>query len=357
MVIFIFHFSIILVACVLIPEDSKPIDITRLPLQITTQSYILENETTTPESPSTSSQTSTVEQSLQKTNDISHDQKDTFSKPGWIAFTWRSEEESESEIYKIKTDKSDLENLTNLPGFDEYPAWSPDGTQIAFVSNRAGKSHLYLMDEYGKNPTRISEMTPIYNKVSWSPDGQKLVFASKGVADSSDIYIIDLRNNEVENITNSPYMETSPDWSPDGQGILFVACNDEDLSDEFAEECFLHVMDFETKHIVPVSNTSDFVGGRWSPDSKKILSACNLNLCIIDSDGSKRIEFDKSLYKINFHEPTWSPNGQSVAFVSLGNYDEGIYLLDLIFPSTITNVVRITPTNLAGSFYGIDWKP
>jgi hypothetical protein len=70
-----------------------------------------------------------------------------------IAFV--SDRDGNSEIYSCNTDGSNVQRLTNDPWEDEQPAWSPDGTKIAFISNRTGGDHeLYIMNSDGTNPVR-----------------------------------------------------------------------------------------------------------------------------------------------------------------------------------------------------------
>ena len=96
-----------------------------------------------------------------------------------IAFV--SERDGNSEIYVINSDGSGLANLTNNPARDHAPAWSPDGSRIAFRSRRGeGSYNLYVMGADGSNPIRLvtnasddgsGDYTP-----HWSPDGSKILF-------------------------------------------------------------------------------------------------------------------------------------------------------------------------------------
>jgi TolB protein len=72
-------------------------------------------------------------------------------------------------IATVNPDGSDFRVLTNGPGSDENPSWSPSGRQIAFSSNRGGKSNIYLMNADGTDLERITSNDANYTSPAWSP--------------------------------------------------------------------------------------------------------------------------------------------------------------------------------------------
>jgi TolB protein len=105
-----------------------------------------------------------------------------------------------SEVFVMNRDGTGPVNLTNSPSFDGYPAWSPDGSKIAFASNRAGQTrgnfHIYIMNADGSDLVRVLENGPAVEdaRPQWSPDGSRILFNRQYVADESsiDIMIIEL---------------------------------------------------------------------------------------------------------------------------------------------------------------------
>ena len=94
-----------------------------------------------------------------------------------IAFT--STRDGNLEIYVMDGDGRNQRRVTVHPRVDEYPAWSPDGKKIAFVSNRnnINKDHkqIWVIDADGKNPIRLTDgLVDTYP--DWSPDGTKIVY-------------------------------------------------------------------------------------------------------------------------------------------------------------------------------------
>lgn len=83
------------------------------------------------------------------------------------------------QIYIMDRDGSDVTRLTNDAFNNTHPAWSPGGDQLAFVSDRAGVQNIYRMDVHGANQTRVTANDRNDTSPSWSPDGTQIVFSSE----------------------------------------------------------------------------------------------------------------------------------------------------------------------------------
>lgn len=94
-----------------------------------------------------------------------------------IAFT--SRRDNDFEIYLMNADGSDQRRLTRNPGLDVRPAFSPDGKTIAFTSNREGSYAIYLMNADGSNPRRLTSGFESCDYACWHPDGQRLLFVGE----------------------------------------------------------------------------------------------------------------------------------------------------------------------------------
>ncbi len=82
------------------------------------------------------------------------------------------------DIFTMNVDGSGETNITNHPANDTNPAWSPDGTQMAFTSNRDGNTEVYVMNEDGSAQTRLTNNSVADFQPAWSPDGTKIAFVS-----------------------------------------------------------------------------------------------------------------------------------------------------------------------------------
>ena len=109
--------------------------------------------------------------------------------------------------------------------FDNYPAYSPDGRRIAFVSQRSGSSEIWVCDSDGTKATQLTSFNgsgAVYSP-SWSPDSQNIAFTGvlKGVKD--DIYSISANGGIPRRLTANPAEDKWPYWSHDGKSIYFTS--------------------------------------------------------------------------------------------------------------------------------------
>jgi TolB protein len=107
---------------------------------------------------------------------------------------------------------------TSGGSIDEDPAWSPDGSTIAFVRLYQGGPNLMAIDADGANLRLIG----VGGHPSWSPDGAKIAFDYSGTGDG-EVYAMNADGTDVTNLTNSPATsDHDPAWSPDGEKITFI---------------------------------------------------------------------------------------------------------------------------------------
>ena len=106
-------------------------------------------------------------------------------------------------------------NLTRGNGDNVSPSWSPNGAQIAFVSNRAGGPQIYIMNADGSGQRRLT-MAGAYNSTpDFGPDGL-VVFAGMD-GGHSDLFTVDMAGN-IRRLTQGQGSNKDPVWSPDGRG-------------------------------------------------------------------------------------------------------------------------------------------
>ena len=185
--------------------------------------------------------------------------------PAWspdgtrIAFA--SYSDRSPEIYTFDSDGSDLERLTNNSDWDVDPAWSPDGTRIAFVSTRDGNWEIYVMDADGSGVERLTNHGAW--DPAWSPDGARIAFGSTRDG-SLDIYVMNADGSDVERLTNNSAADRWPTWSLDGARIAFASGRDGNTE--------IYVMNADGSDAERLTNDGDD-GARepaWSPDGTEI---------------------------------------------------------------------------------------
>jgi WD40-like Beta Propeller Repeat len=148
-----------------------------------------------------------------------------------IAFVWSpdfaEDKYAGDELVLMNADGSNRERLTRTYDSETEPTWSPDGSKIAFVSFPAegGTYTLEAMNADGSGRTPLltaSDPEAIgFREPAWSPDGTKIAYTDPG--GSGDIWVLDLATGTRTQLTNSPNIEGEADWSPDGTKIAYVS--------------------------------------------------------------------------------------------------------------------------------------
>ena len=113
-------------------------------------------------------------------------------------------------------------NRTNNPAGDTNPAWSPDGQQIAFTSNRDGNDEIYVMNADGTGQLNRTNNPAGDIQPAWSPDGQQIAFESNRDG-NEEIYVMNADGTGQLNRTNNPASDENPDWQPlPKKPVIFV---------------------------------------------------------------------------------------------------------------------------------------
>jgi tricorn protease len=125
------------------------------------------------------------------------------------------------DIFTMPIEKGPTRNLTNSSGaHDKWPSWSPDGSQIAYISDKSGEEELYLESQDGSKPAEQITQGGSAMRYSprWAPDGKRLAFADK----DGKVYVLTLADRKVAEIADSTRGQIRDyTWSPKGKFLAF----------------------------------------------------------------------------------------------------------------------------------------
>jgi len=276
-----------------------------------------------------------------------------------IAFS--STRDGNLEIYVMNADGNNQIRLTNHPEADFQPSWSPDGSRIAFVSDRnGGNDQIYVMDSSGKNVEKLTNGA-FDRHPAWSPDGKRIAYHGYEDEDwvedeevNFKIFLIAPDGSNRRKLAGDiPSSDTEPAWSPDSQQIAFVSWREDWTGD-------IGVMDAEGTNQKRLTHT--MVNERypaWSPDGSKIAFSSVMNedfvMSVMDADGTDRRNLTEEVLdgrtRLIFH-PAWSPDGRTIAYrFAEGGLDPGgIHLMtaDGLYLKPLSDLHK-------GADYAPDW--
>jgi hypothetical protein len=269
------------------------------------------------------------------------------------------------DILAVNPDGTGIEQLTDDPAPEYDPAWSPDGTKIAFArehvddSGDQGSMGIYVMNAAGSDVKRITTGEGVHDRSpTWSPDGSMIAFSSnrKGF---SDIWVVNADGTGLRQLTDLSEKGVDyaslPTWSPDGSVIAFRRSPLEPSGE--LEPQGIWLVDVGSGELVQLTEGPILdEPASWSPDgrhlafSRKIRTetAVYTEVYVANLDDGREISLTRG------GDPAWSPDGTRIAFSGGHPRELGIYLMD----ADGSNVVRVpTPPELGSSPISSAWQP
>jgi tricorn protease len=137
------------------------------------------------------------------------------------------------DIFSAPIEKGPTRNLTDSSGaHDKWPSWSPDGSQIAFISDKSGEEELYLISQDGSKPAEqiTNGGSAMRYQPEWAPDGKRIAFSDK----DGKLYVLTLADRKIVEVTDSPRGQIRDYiWSPRGNFLAFTMANDNQFASVF----------------------------------------------------------------------------------------------------------------------------
>jgi Tol biopolymer transport system component len=246
------------------------------------------------------------------------------------ALVFQTNRDGRIEIYTMNSDGSGAKRLTDNPGVDIMPRWSPDGTQIVFVSVRAGLGReLYVMNADGTDQRRLTDLGTNPGFPDWSPDGSRIAFHAARGDGNFDIFTMNADGSDVRRLTTTG-SQLRPRWSPDGSRIAFGW-----FQSTATGICCGHIgiMNDDGSGFRIVTHGPENLDADWSPDGRRLAFSRwhsmhggmmgNLVLTIINADGTGERMLGTNT--MNTFGASWSKQTGRIYFMSTMTGNEQIY--------------------------------
>ena len=188
----------------------------------------------------------------------------------------------------------------NFKGSNSAPAWSPDGTRLAVVLTKDGNSQIYLINADGSGVARLTNTNTIDTEPNFSPDGQAVIFTSDR-GGSPQIYRVAIAGGTPERLTFDGSYNVSPRYAPDGKSFVFIQRS--------AGRFNVAVQDFVSRQAQSLTENGIDESPSFAPNGRIILYATEVRgrgiLAAVSSDGRVRQRF--SVAAGDVREPAWGP--------------------------------------------------
>lgn len=227
------------------------------------------------------------------------------------------------------------------------PAWSPDGKHVAYVSFESKLPAVYVQDIYTGKRERVSDRPGLNSAPVFSPDGKSLALVLSSSPGNPDVYVMNLATHALRRITHSSAIDTEPAWSPDGRSLYFtsdrggspqiykinlgggtpqritfsgsynarsrVSADGDTLAMVHRENGHLHiaVMNLDTGALRTLTNGDLDKSPSFAPNGSMIIYEASYRghgvLAEVSVDGQVRERLSESQPGVSVHAPVWGP--------------------------------------------------
>jgi TolB protein len=233
-----------------------------------------------------------------------------------IAFI--SERTGDAEIFTVDVRTNIVLNISRHPAWDRDFIWSPNGQSIAFYSNRYGDRQwdVYTINADGTGLRQVTNDRQFEWNITWFADSNEIGYVVPEVGGGSAMVVVDTDGGTYSQQTITDML--NPTWSPDGKFIAFFAYSRRIFG------LFLVDADGSNRRLVADNFRAQIGDISWSPNQQHIAFVSKGRIYVVTlADGETHL-----LDTHDAWEPSWSPDGRRITFMSFRDGNSELYVVD-----------------------------
>jgi TolB protein len=253
------------------------------------------------------------------------------------------ESRSVKEIYMADYDGENQRRLTVQKSLNITPTWSPDARSIAYSSYRRGQPNIFISNIYQGTLEELTKAAGNNFTPSWSPDGTRLCFASTRDG-NMELYVVNRDGSNLRRLTNNPASDITPTWSPSGTQIAFT-------SDRTGTPQ-IYIVGADGLGLQKLTSEPYADRATWSPApfnevayTARTGPGNDIKVISLATREVRQLTFGEGTNE----SPSWAPNGRHLAFTSTRSGKTQIFTM----ARDGKNLKQITRT---GNNYQPDWS-
>jgi TolB protein len=224
------------------------------------------------------------------------------------------------EIYLCDFDGRNIQQLTRKGSITSFPAWSSDGTYLAYTSFANGPSQIFIHN-MKSGLERSLGFKGVQIAPAWRPSRFELA-ATLSFAGDQEIYLLTGTGKMIKRLTDSRGIDVDISWSPDGKKIAFVSNRSGNPQ--------IYIQEIDSGHVQRLTFEGNYnTQPSWSPKGGMIayssMEGGEINIFVIDVDGNNPVQLTNN--QGDNEAPSWSADGGLIAFSSTQEGNSRIYVM------------------------------
>jgi tricorn protease len=206
------------------------------------------------------------------------------------------------ELFTIATDRGEPQRVTDTPWREQGVRWSPNGKWLAFVSDRTGRQEVWISDELGKTPKKLTDVDCDKSQLVWTSDSKSLLWSGS----DHKLRKVEIESGKTDILASSDVGPVAgAQLSPDGKWLSY-------LKEDNLVQPHIWVKNLESgaEHMIKSDQFQSSLSAKWTPDGKKLLVIGGVNLSSMASQGYRGTA--NQLYAISLTHLDKAPDERGV---------------------------------------------